>query len=93
MAVWHAQVDTNALAAGSRVSVHGAHERVRVMTADQMWIELPSGQRIVTLVIDRSGRRIMLSAYDGASYEMSALIGPTNTDPREPFPHEIWLIN
>jgi hypothetical protein len=93
MAVWHAHVDTHALATGSRVSVLSDHNRIRVMTADQMWIELPSGQRVVALVMDRSGGRMMLSAYDGVAYQMSALAGPTRDDPREPFSHEVWLIN
>jgi hypothetical protein len=93
MVVWHAHVDTHALAAGSRVSVMIDHDRVRVKTADQMWIESPDGQRTVVLVIDRSGRRMKLSAYDGASYQMSALVGPTAVDPGEQFSQEVWLVH
>jgi hypothetical protein len=93
MVVWHAHLDTDALATGSRVSVLSDHDRVRVKTADQMWIESPDGQRTVVLVIDRSGKRMVLSAYDGASYQMSALVGPTTVDPGKPYSHEVWLVN
>jgi hypothetical protein len=93
MAVWHAHVDTDALATGSRVNVLSDHNRVRVVTADQMWIESPDGQRIVTLVMDRSGGQMLLGAYDGTSYQMTALSEPIDADTGQPFSHEVWLIN
>lgn len=93
MVVWHAHVDTQALATGSRVSVLSDHDRVRVKTADQMWIETLDGQRTVVLVMDRSGKRMALSASDGASYQMSALVGPSTLDPGEPFSQEVWLVH
>jgi hypothetical protein len=93
MVVWHAHVDTNALTTGSRVSVLSDHDQVRVMTADQMWIESPDGQRMVTLVMDRDGERMKLSAYNGESYQMSALVGPTPANRAGPFSHEVWLVN
>jgi hypothetical protein len=93
MAVWHAQLDTHAIEAGSRVSVLSDHHRVRVRTADQMWIESPDGQRIVALVTDRSGDRMKLSAPGGASYGMSALPDAPEAAARAPFSHELWLVN
>jgi hypothetical protein len=58
-----------------------------------MWIESPDGQRIVTLVMDRDGKRMRLSAYNGASYQMSAVVGPAPSERPEPFSHEVWLVN
>lgn len=94
MSVWHADVDTPTLIAGSRVHVFGDHSAVRVLTADQLSIETPAGQRLHAMVLDRTGAALILSLGAGAPMKLSMIaeVGLAAAAP-ERATHQHWVVN
>jgi hypothetical protein len=70
MALWHAQVDSDAVEAGARLTVSSPHHVVRMVTADQLSIETRNGQRLAALVLDRTGGQMTLSMLDGRAADL-----------------------
>lgn len=94
MALWHADIDAQAPAAGARLHVFSDHQVVRVLTADQLSIETPAGQRLAALVLDRTGDRLTLSLFDGASISLSIIADSSlSKQPEKEFSGQLWIVN
>lgn len=96
MAQWHADIDGSTLAAGTRLRVLSDHQVVRVVTADTLSIETPSGPRISAMVLDRTEGKIQLALNDGrlANLDMllDASLHPSHERP-EIFSSQVWLVS
>jgi hypothetical protein len=57
---WHAYASGPSLVSGTEILVTGGHERIRVRTADLISIEMPDGNRLSAVVIDRTGNRLVM---------------------------------
>lgn len=95
MSLWHADANQQSLATGASVLVVSGDKSVRVVTADQLWIETPNGQRLSTVVLDRTGENLTLSMPDGASVFMSMSSDHSLERAQEglEFSRQVWVVN
>ena len=93
--LWHADTNQHSLASGVSVLVVSDDRAVRVVTADQLWIETPNGQRLSTVVLDRTGERLTLSLPDGATVHMSMSSDHSLDEPQAglEFSRQVWVVN
>lgn len=65
MPSWHGYADRPALAPGTEILITGGHMAVRLLTADQVTIEMPDDRRLMAVVIDRTGEHLTLAIGEG----------------------------
>ena len=70
MALWQAQVDSEAIGIGAQLTISSPHQVVRMLTADQLSIETRGGMRLPAMVLDRTGNRMNRSLFDGRSVRL-----------------------
>jgi hypothetical protein len=91
---WHADIDRPVLGAGARLTVLSPNEVVRVLTADTLVIETPSGQRLSAVVLDRTGGalRLMIGGNVPVSLEIlrDESLHPPGPRPAV-FSRQVWL--
>ena len=94
MTLWHADTNQQTLGHGADVLVLSNDKVVRVVTADQIWIETPNGQRLRTVVLDRTGDSLTLSMPDGASVQMSIRSDHSLDEPQQTleFSRQAWIV-
>lgn len=93
--MWHADTDTQSLATGARMLVVSDHRVVRVVTADQLSIETPSGNRLSAVVADRTGEKLVLALPDGTPVQLS-LQSDCSLDEVQAgldFSRQLWVVN
>jgi hypothetical protein len=95
MSMWHADTNAPALNQGARVLVLSSHRVVRVLTADQLSIQTPSGDRVSAVVLDRTGAQMRLSFAEGDPISLS-MISDESLERRqvgEEFSRQVWIVN
>ena len=95
MSLWHADTNAASLAAGARMLVVSADRIVRVMTADQLSIETPGGNRLRAVVLDRTGERLTLGLPDGTPVRLSMRSDCSHDDTQAglDFSRQLWVVN
>ena len=96
MTQWHADIDNGAFEAGGRLVVASQHHVVRVVTADTLSIEVPSGQRMSAVVLDRTGRDIRLMLDDGRAVALEMVLDESLHPPgegAEVFSRQVWVMH
>ena len=96
MAQWHADIDGSSLSSGTKLRVLSDHQVVRVVTADTLSIETPSGPRISAMVLDRTEGTIRLALHDGRLATLDMLLDVSLHPPHEQpevFSSQVWLVN
>jgi len=96
MSLWHADIDRSSLVAGTSLTVFSPHQAVRVIAADQVSIETPTGGRIGAQVVDRSAGNLTLVLSDGQVARLSMLTDDSILDlwqPGEMFSQQRWIVN
>jgi hypothetical protein len=95
MAMWHADVNGPTLASGTNVVVFSPHRVVRVMTADQVLIETPQGNRISAIVLDRTGSTLTIALSDGRPVKLTMADDESLHSGIEVsvFSRQIWSVN
>lgn len=92
MTLWHADLDTPALGAGTNLTVASQHHVVRLLTSDTLSIETPDGQRFSAHILDRTLGALSLTLGDGRSFALAmkldeSLHHPTNA---QVFSRQVW---
>jgi|EndMetStandDraft_7_1072992.scaffolds.fasta_scaffold02820_2 hypothetical protein len=93
MSHWHADANAPIATAGTRLTVLSDHQVVRLVTADSLSIELPSGMRVEALVSDRTGERLSIVLDDGRPLDLSMSIDESLLPPgqqRTTFSRQVW---
>lgn len=96
MTQWHADVDAGALLRGAKLTVLSRHSVVRVLTADTLSIEMPNGQRLSAIVLDRTAGAIRLVLKDGTPVSLGIIVDESLLPPGENpevFSRQVWLTN
>jgi hypothetical protein len=96
MSHWHAGADAPIAASGSRLTVLSDHHVVRVVTADSLSIEMPSGMRVGAVVVDRTGKSLSLVLEDGSPLALSMSVDESLLPPGEDkttFSRQVWTTN
>jgi hypothetical protein len=95
MTQWHADIDGANLSSGVKLTVASHHHVVRVVTADTLSIEAPSGQRTQAVILDRAGGGIRLMLDDGNAFTLEMLVDESLHPPPGPrstvFSRQVWL--
>lgn len=93
MTQWHAEIDRSVLAAGVRLTVMSEHHVVRVITADTLSIEIPGGQRLSAVVLDRTGGDIKLVQDNGQTFCLEMMLDESLHHGASPeiFSRQVWL--
>ena len=94
MPVWHCMTTRDTLEDGAEIQVESEHSVVRIQTADQMTIETSGGDRLMAVVIEREGGRLIVGLPDGRTVRMiivadHALEVP---EPTKPFSSQSWKV-
>ena len=95
MSFWHADATKAAFDIGEELLVVSDHQVVRVVTADQVLIETPAGERANAIVLDRTGELLSLALPDGRLVHLS-MTDDQSLSPqvgRLPFSKQLWTIN
>ncbi len=94
MPSWHAYTEQPTLAPNTEVLITGGHLPVRVMTADQLTIEMPGDRRLMAVVVDRTGERLTLALGDGTllSLHMAPDSGFAHFQLSEGFSRQSWMV-
>lgn len=96
MALWHAQLDSENVGVGSQLTVSSPHQVVRVVTADQLSIELRGrGTRVAAIVLDRTGKQMTLSLLDGrsANLQITSDHSLEKEEAQTEFSSQEWRVN
>ena len=96
MTQWHADIDGPALVPGAKLTVLSDHHVVRVVTADTLSIETPSGPRFSAMVLDRTAADIRLALNDGSCVSLEMLRYESLRPPNEhavAFSRQVWLVH
>jgi hypothetical protein len=95
MSLWHADMNAAKFASGVDLTVFCPHRVVRVVTADQMSIEGPDGERMSAQVLDRTGDHITLVLADGTLKSLSMHADDSLARHRsdEVFSQQHWVVN
>ena len=93
---WHADIDGSNVISGTKIRVISDHQVVRVVTADTLSIETPSGPRISAMVLDRTEGTIQLALGDGRSVTLEMLVDVSLKSPDEQpqvFSSQVWIVH
>lgn len=73
-------------------SVHGT---LRILTADQLVIEDPAGQRFTAVVVDRTESRLMLALTDGTILRLTLVSERPLSGPPSPYTlfEQSWILS
>ena len=97
MSQWHADLDRPDAKAGARLTVVSDHQVVRVVTADTLSIETPSGPRFSAMVLDRTASDLKLVLDDGTLLVLEIVIDESLRPPDEAttasFSSQTWLVH
>ena len=93
--MWHADMNASSLGLGAQIVVFSPHQVVRVLTADQLSIETPRGDRLSALVLDRTAEHMTLSLTDGNSVDLSMVSDESLIAPKvgATFSSQTWEVN
>jgi hypothetical protein len=77
------------------VTVLSHHHLVRVVTCDTLLIQMPDGQRVSALVLDRTAGRLRLALPDGQMVSLALLPDDSLQAPERGavFSQQKWLTN
>jgi hypothetical protein len=93
MSLWHADMDGPSLARGAQVVVFNDHRVVRVVASDQILIETPTGARLNTMVVERSGTTLSLSVPDHLPARLSLVEdGTLSRRTGKAFSRQLWEV-
>jgi hypothetical protein len=95
MPSWHAYAGQPTLAPGTEILITGGHMAVRVLTADQMTIEMPGDRRLMAVVVDRTGERLTLALGDGeiVRLHLASDAGFAQFQLSEGFSRQSWTVD
>lgn len=95
MSLWHADMNGPTLTPGANLKIFSPHRVVRVVTADQMSIEMPGGNRLSAQVLDRTGSDLTLALPDGKAVKLSMLSDDSvgEPEPGHEFSQQSWIVN
>lgn len=94
MSQWAADVDGAIVSKGAKLTVLSHHHVVRVVTADTLAIETPTGQRFSAQVLDRTASEITLVMGEGRAVSLRMLLDESLHPPGDSpgvFSRQIWL--
>ena len=96
MTQWHAEIDGPALVPGARLTVLSDHQVVRVVSADTLSIETPTGPRLSGMVLDRTASDIRLALGDGScvclEMQRDDSLQPPNAHGAV-FSRQVWMVH
>lgn len=95
MSLWHADADAEHFGRGNTLVISSDHHVVRVVTADSLSIQVPSGRRISAVVADRTDMAMRLSLEGGEHLHLSmsgdqSLLPPGELQPT--FSKQSWVV-
>lgn len=92
---WHAYAAAPKLLSGTEVLITGGSQVVRVMTGDQIIIELPDTNRLLAVVVDRSAERMLVGFADGQTTRLHMVSddGFRDFQLSEGFSRQSWAVD
>jgi hypothetical protein len=93
---WHAAIDRPAIGLGTKLTVLSDHQVVRVITADSLSIEMPSGLRLSAVVLDRTAGDIRLALSDGRAVSLEILLDDNlrpSSERAAAFSSQVWEVH
>jgi hypothetical protein len=94
MSLWHAEIDKPNFVDGAKVTLLSGHRVVRVVTADTLSIETPTGHKFSGVVEDRTGSNIRLILVEGQPISLEMVIDESIHPPtasNNVFSRQVWM--
>ena len=94
MSLWHAEIDQPNFVNGAKVTLLSDHRVVRVVTADTLSIQTPTGHKFSGLVEGRTGSDIRLILADGQPISLEMVIDESIHPPttsKNVFSRQVWV--
>jgi hypothetical protein len=95
MPSWHAYAAETELRAGLEIIFTGGTEVVRLMTGDQVVIEMSEASRISGVVVDRTGEQLALGFADGRMLRLHMVsdLGLADFKLSDGFSRQSWAVD
>jgi hypothetical protein len=94
MSLWHAEIDQPKFVDGAKITLLSDHRVVRVVTADTLSIETPTGHKFSGVVEDRTGSDIRMILADGQPISLEMVIDESIHPPtasKNVFSRQVWM--
>jgi hypothetical protein len=72
---WRGYANERSLIPGAGVLVTGGHDAIRMATGDRFILELPDGNRLPAVIVDRTEERLLLAIGEGPLIRLAATRG------------------